>query len=141
MSRNYYTYDLNLASILVTLGVPLRKQDPITCVVGDDKKQTYNFWFDTEQPDHHALVTDIVRAHNAAKTDPKTVQLDLEHPFFYARAALDNRNVLVNWIRNNVEPMNVVTHGDRTLLISTRATERTKGLMMKALTGNFRQSP
>ena len=143
MSRNYYTYDLNLASVLVTLGVPLRREDPVTCVIErsdkpqDLERKTYNFWFDTTKESDHVLVSDIVRAHNQAKVDVTKVALDVEHPFFYARAALDNRGVLMNWIRNNVVPMNLVTHGDRTLLISSRACQRTKDLMHGALKGDF----
>lgn len=142
--RHFYTYDLKLATILVTLGVPLRASDPITCVVGrgdgafSADKKTYNFWFDTTKEVHNDLVTQVVRAHNAAKSGGvEAVQLDKEHPFFYLRAALDNREVLLGWVREKVVPMRIIEHGDRTLIISDKASARTKELMRGALTGDY----
>lgn len=44
-----YICDIKLAAILVALGIEIRKDDPITCLVTDNngiRKETYTFWFD-----------------------------------------------------------------------------------------------
>jgi len=123
---------------MLTLGVPLRKEDPITAVIGDTAAPPrYNFWFDTTEDLDHELTTTLVRANIASKDDISKVNLDIEHPFFYLSAALNNREVLMKWIREKVIPVRVIEHGDRTLIISDRASQKTKDLMRGALTGVF----
>lgn len=140
--KTYYTCDIKLAAILAGLGVPRRASDPTTCHFdtrpGLEERRYYNFWFDTTDDIHEGLCREIVKAYNTAKEDLARVQLDIEHPFFYMHAALNNRETLMHEIRSDkVVPMRVIEHGNRTLLISDRASPRTKALMRGALNGDY----
>lgn len=141
----YYTADMKLAVALATLGVPLRDSDPVTCHIESDPngidRKIYTFWFDTTQDAHGDLLKTIVLANKEVRESPDSCALDIEHPFFYIRAALDNRDVFLRWIKQDVAPMRLLKHGKRTLLIGDRASERTKQLMHKALVGDFSPTP
>ncbi len=140
--KTYYTANIKLASILAGLGVPRRAQDPTTCHFdtrpGHEDRKYYNFWFDLTDEASEGLCKEIVAANEQARAGVGTVKLDIEHPFFYMHAALENREALMNEIRSErVVPMRIIEHGNRTLLISDRASERTKALMRGALNGDY----
>jgi len=121
MVDNIYICDIKLAAILIALGIPIRKQDPITCLVTDTngiRKETYTFWFDVIGVRDKAL--EIVNAYEKAR-NWSAFTLPTEHPFYYMKGVLENREVLLNWIRKKVPPMRVIRHGDKTVLIGDRA--------------------
>jgi len=118
---NIYFSDIKLAAILIALGIPIRKEDPITCLVTDVngiRKETYTFWFDVTGVRDKAL--EIVSAYEKAR-NWSTFTLPAEHPLYYMKGVLENREVLLNWIRKKVPPMRVIRHGDKTVLIGDRA--------------------
>jgi hypothetical protein len=42
------------------------------------------------------------------------------------KGVLDNREVLLNWIRKDVPPMRIITHGSKTILIGERTSKKTR---------------
>jgi hypothetical protein len=42
------------------------------------------------------------------------------------KGALENREALLHWMRAKVVPMRIIQHGDKTVLLSERASEKTK---------------
>lgn len=140
--KAYYTANIRLAAMLTALGVPRRNPDPTTCHFdtrpGMEDRRFYNFWFDVSDDIHAGLCREIVKAHEQAQVDIASVGLPTEHPFFYMHAALQNRETIMHEIRSDkVVPMRVIEHGNRTLLISDRASPRTKALMRGALNGDY----
>lgn len=140
--KTFYTNEIKLAAMLAGLGIPRRSADPTTCHLdsrpGMEGRKFYNFWFDVTVEAHEKLCRDVVRANNQAKEDISKVELDIEHPFFYMHAALNNRETLMHEIRSEkVIPMRIIEHGNRTLLISDRASPRTRALMRGALNGDY----
>jgi hypothetical protein len=140
--KTYYTSNIRLAAILSGLGVPRRKADPTTCHFdtrpGFEDRKFYNFWFDLSDGIHDGLCREIVKAHEQAQSDITAVNLPMEHPFFYMHAALNNRETIMHEIKSEqVVPMRIIEHGNRTLLISDRASTRTKALMRGALNGDY----
>lgn len=140
--KSFYTSDIKLAAMLTALGVPRRKADPTTCHFdtrpGKENQKFYYFWFDTSDEVHEGLVREVSKANLASKEDISKVDLDIEHPFFYMHAALINRETLMHEIRSDrVVPMRVIEHGNRTLLISDRASPHTKALLRAALNGDY----
>jgi hypothetical protein len=131
-----HTADIKLASILSALGIPLRDNDPVTCVTEerDGKKfEQYTFWFDTSDGDISAKAKELVTAYYECGKEWKDSSLDKEHPLFWMKGALENREVFLHWIRNKVVPMRFIKHGEKTVLISARASERTKDRVRKIL--------
>ena len=117
------THDIKLASILVAMGIPIRKQDPITCQVvkiSGVRKEEFTFWFDVTDPEKEAEVLIVLGAYAKAR-DWGELVLEKEHPIYWMKGALENREVLLHWIRKNVQPMRVIKIGDKTVLIGERA--------------------
>lgn len=140
--KSFYTSDIKLAAMLSALGIPRRQADPTTCHIdtrpGKENQKFFFFWFDTSDEVHEGLMREIVQANTAAKEDITKVKLDMEHPFFYMHAALNNRETFMHEIRSDrVTPMRIIEHGNRTLLISDRAGPHTKALMRAALNGDY----
>ena len=125
----YRTNDIKLAAILISLGIPIRKFDPVTCIVstenGQDKK-TYSFWFLVEADTPNAKkLSEGVAAYERAR-DWTDFSLDPENPVYWMKGVLENREVLLNWIRKDVPPMRVITHGNKTVMIGERVNRRTR---------------
>ena len=129
------TGDIKLASILVALGAPMRSEDPVTCVVenrnGKDFKQ-FTFWFDTSLPEHQRLIRDTIKAYDAAR-DWKNLILDKDHPLYWMKGVLENRERLLGWIRDEVQPMKILNVGTKTVLIGANAPKQFKEQIKRRL--------
>jgi len=129
------TADIKLASILISCGIPIREHDPITCVVDHDKgtrRETFTFWFDGSAPGKKDEAKKLIAAYQAAR-NWETMTLDVEHPLYWMKGALENREQLLNWIRKSVKPMRIIQNGNKTVLIGEHASpalrEKMKAMM------------
>ncbi len=130
--NDIYIHDIKLAAILDALGIPYRKTDPVTCVIettdSGHRKEQYTFWFDVSADGMRDKAKEYIRAYNAAR-DWHEYTLGQDHPIYYMKAVLENREVRLNWIRKNVAPQKVITVGDKTILIGEKASQRTRDKM------------
>lgn len=121
--NHIYTSDLKLASILSALGIPLRDVDPVTCVIEEKdgrRDEKYTFWFNGDG-EKGAEAKQFVKAYYACGKDWEETILDAEHPLYWMKGALENRETFLHWIRNKAVPMRIVQHGDKTVMLSDRA--------------------
>jgi hypothetical protein len=124
-----HTIDIKLAAVLISSGITQRKTDPITCEVqypNGKRHEQFTFWFEipnTDEAKEHAQ--GIMNAYFAfvQKWD---MALGEEHPLYYMIGVLQNREVLLHWIRTDVEPLKRTTVGKMDILVSERATPELK---------------
>lgn len=122
------TRDIKLAAILTALGIPMRPEDPITCVEEERKGKMikqFTFWFDTTLPENQRKVAIFINAYDKAR-DWKEYTLDKEHPIYWMKGALENRERFLGWIREDVQPMKLIQSGSRTVLIGANASPELK---------------
>lgn len=125
----FYTANLKVATALVTLGFAPKMPSPITRTIRSDGRESTVFWFDATNKD--GMQADEVfkgmtkGAEDIEKTDP-------ENPINYIRAALQNREVLVDWIRATPQRVEVEIKGKK-LLIRRDASEEDKKRLIKYL--------
>lgn len=125
----FYTANLKVATALVTLGFAPKMPNPITRTIRSDGRESTVFWFDATNKD--GMQADEVfkgmtkGAEHIEKTDP-------ENPINYIRAALQNREVLVDWIRATPQRVEVEIKGKK-LLIRRDASEEDKKQLIKYL--------
>lgn len=125
----FYTANLKVATALVTLGFAPKMPNPITRTVRSDGRESTVFWFDATNKDG-MQADEVFRgmtkgAEDIEKTDP-------ENPINYIRAALQNREVLVDWIRATPQRVEVEIKGKK-LLIRRDASEEDKKQLIKYL--------
>lgn len=131
---NIPTNDIKLAAILIAMGIPTRQSDPVTCVVtneGGIRKETFTFWFDVSAGKKDEAKK-LIDAYQKARNWEEMV-LDAEHPLYWMKGALENREVLLHWIRKNVKPMKIIQHGNKTVLIGENASKSLKDKIRKIL--------
>jgi hypothetical protein len=103
--------------------------NPITRTIRSDGRESTVFWFDATNKD--GMQADEVfkgmtkGAEDIEKADP-------ENPINYIRAALQNREVLVDWIRATPQRVEVEIKGKK-LLIRRDASEEDKKRLIKYL--------
>lgn len=126
--KYYFATEIKLASILTSYGIPRRESDPITCEIikeNGKEERRHKFWFDISDKNDadkcHAIETDFFAAKNW-----ETLNRDAEDPLYWMKGALENRDALVHEIRNQVSPMEVITVGDKTVIIGHRLSEENK---------------
>lgn len=125
----FYTANLKVATALVTLGFAPKMPSPITRTIRSDGRESTVFWFDATNKD--GMQADAVfkgmtkGAEDIEKADP-------ENPINYIRAALQNREVLVDWIRATPQRVEVEIKGKK-LLIRRDASEEDKKRLIKYL--------
>lgn len=127
------TCDIKLAAILVALGIPIRQSDPVTCKVDTERgrrSEVFTFWFDVSGGLRKKAM-DLIAAYQAAR-DWASYTLDTEHPLYWMKGVLENRECLLHWIRKDVKPMQILTAGDKTVLIGENASPSLRA-KMKAL--------
>lgn len=142
--KTYPTKDIKLAAILISLGIPYRKSDPVTRELiqknGKDFEQI-TFWFDVEDQFKSDYCGQVVKAYALAKPFFETVAgtqageylLDPDHPLYYMMGCLFNRETLFHWMRHNAEPMRIINHGKSTVIISARASDKLKAKIKEIL--------
>jgi len=132
---NLPTCDIKLAAILVALGIPIREVDPVTCVVDQERgrrNEVYTFWLDVSGFGLRDKAKQLIEAYKAAR-EWADFKLDKEHPLYWMKGALENREVLLNWIRKDVRPMQILTAGNKTVLIGEHASAGLRAKMKAML--------
>lgn len=129
--NHLFVTDIKLASILSALGIPRRESDPITCMVRDGREQ-YSFWFDVSDPTKRAEAERYFKAYAAARNWDSSV-LGEEHPLYWMKAALENREVYLHWMRSKVAPLTEIQHGSKTVLIGAKCSKRSRDIIRENL--------
>jgi len=122
-----FTKNLKLATALVTMGIPFRKERAFSVVEDADRgnQREVTFFF-TDTPD--GLGGRIMQTWEkgwSAITNP-------EDPLAYIRAALENRERILDAM-NNATPLVKKNFGKATLLISKNATPELKKKLSRYL--------
>lgn len=112
--------NIMVADILLTYGFKL---ETFTHVMRADGKESKEFWFSASSP---KCEFDAQKVADYATTKHEELEAkDKEHPILWMRAALMNRNQLVQIIKE-APRMVEINNGKRKCLISENASEETK---------------
>ncbi len=126
--RFFHTINLKCAVALATLGFKMNKP-PVTRLVRTDGKESAEFWFEGE----NAKGQDASQVYRQmTKEGDELEEKDPENPLCYIRAALANRDVLVDIIRNTPRLIEIEHNGKR-IAISENASDKTKQEMTRFL--------
>jgi len=117
----YHTSNLKAAVALATMGFPL-KNPPVSRMTRSDGKESTVFWFEALN-DKGQSAESVFRA--VTKEADVLNERDPENPLNYIRAALMNRDVLVQLIRETPRYVVVETNGKR-IALREDATEEDK---------------
>lgn len=116
----YHTMNVMVATILLSYGFEVVT---FTHIVRDDGKESKDFWF------HARSATCPFDAATVAKYATKEWEnlhaKDAEHPLLWMRAALLNRNTIIEIIKN-APRMVEISNGSRRALIKEGTSEETK---------------
>lgn len=124
----FHTINLKAAVALATMGFKMNTP-PVTRLVRTDGKESTEFWFEGEN-DKGQDAASVYR--KMTKEGDELEEKDPENPLCYIRAALSNRDVLVDIIRNTPRLIEIEHNGKR-IAISENVTEKTKQEMSKLL--------
>lgn len=116
----FHTMNLMVADILLTYGFELVT---FTHIVRADGKQSKEFWFNATS-DKCEFDAERVAAFVTTKHE-ELEKTNKEHPLLWMRAALVNRNQLLQIIKD-APRMVEVTNGSRRVLISENASAETR---------------
>lgn len=125
----FYTANLKVATALATLGFRPKMPNPITRTIRSDGRESTVFWFDAVN-DKGQQADDIFRG--MTKGSDELQEKDPENPINYVRAALQNREALVDWIRATPQCVQVDVKG-KTMLIRRDATEEDRRKIVSQL--------
>lgn len=125
----FYTANLKVATALVTLGFAPKMPSPITRTIRSDGRESTVFWFDATNKDG-TQADEVFKGMTKGAEDIE--KADPENPINYIRAALQNREVLVDWIRATPQRVEVEIKGKK-LLIRRDASEEDKKRLIKYL--------
>lgn len=117
----FQTINLKAAVALATLGFK-PNNPPVTRMVRADGKESTVFWFDATN-DKGEDAASIYRL--MTKDGDELEKKDPENPICYIRAALLNRDKLVDWIRETPRIIEITRNGKR-IAISENASAETK---------------
>ena len=122
-----FTKNLKLATVLATFGIPFRKDKAFSIIEDADNKnqKTVTFFF-TDTPD--GLGGRIMQTWEKGWT----AITNTEDPLAYIRAALENRERILDAM-NNATPLVKKSFGKATLLISKNATPELKQKLSRYL--------
>ena len=124
----FHTINLKAAVALATLNFKMNKP-PVTRLVRTDGKESTEFWFEGEN-DKGQDASQVYR--QMTKEGDELEAKDPENPLCYIRAALANRDVLVDIIRNTPRLIEIEHNGKR-IAISENASDKTKQEMTRFL--------
>jgi hypothetical protein len=130
-----FVTDIKLASILVALGVPRRPSDPVTCEIEERhgvRKEQFKFWFGLDNPDHRDTAKEIINAYSKAR-NWEEFTMDKEHPIYWMKGVLENRECYLGEIRKKVAPIRIIQVGEKTVLIGEHASRELRDKMKKLL--------
>lgn len=116
----YHTMNVMVATILLSYGFEIVT---FTHIVRNDGKESKDFWFNARSK---SCPFDAQTVAKYATKDAEELQAkDPEHPLLWMRAALMNRNTIVDIIKS-VPRMIEITNGNRRALIKEGTSEETK---------------
>ena len=124
----FQTINLKAAVALATLGFK-PNNPPVTRIIRQDGKESTVFWFDGIS-DKGQDASEVYRS--MTKDGEDLEKKDPENPINYIRAALANRDVLVDLIRNTPRIVEVERNGKK-IAISENASIETKKEMTRFL--------
>ena len=124
----FHTINLKAAVALATMGFKMNFP-PVTRLVRTDGKESTEFWFEGEN-DKGQDASQVYR--QMTKEGDELEAKDPEHPICYIRAALANRDVFVDIIRNTPRLIEIEHNGKR-IAISENASDKTKQEMTRFL--------
>lgn len=133
--RAIFVLDISLASILDAFGIPKRMPDPVTreLRMRDGKEvESGKWWYDISNEDDRVKCEWIMDAYAKAK-DWETFALDVEHPLYWMKGALENRIANLHLFHNGATPMKVIESGDKTIYIGPRLSQANKDTLKKML--------
>lgn len=136
------TKDIKLFSILIGLGIPYRKSDPVTREVQEKNGRPfdqYTFWLDIADESKRGWCKVYVDAYykfvETWETTPIFPYVEKDeghplyignHPLYFGVGFLFNRETTLHWMRTEAEPMKLIKDGNRTVMMSARASQVTK---------------
>lgn len=125
-----YTTNLKAACALSALGFQHRDPQPIEKI-----NNTFWFFFEREAKRGRAKKDGLTADKYLVAWDKAWTEytIDENHPFYDMRAALDNRDTFVYWMKNSVISTISKEFGDRTLVIPANASPKLKGWVRKML--------
>jgi hypothetical protein len=129
----FHTMNLMVATVLLSCGFRLITY---THIVRQDGKQSKDFWFEANSPDCKVPTTPHERerkhwskadyvSYYLTKGSGELAATDPEHPLLWMRAALMNRNQLVDIVKN-APTMIEISNGTRRALIAANASDEAK---------------
>lgn len=133
--RHIFVLDIALASILDAFGIPKRQPDPVTKEIRlrDGKETTSGkWWYDISEQEHADKTKDLMDAYFAAR-DWERYTMDVEHPIYWMKGVLENRNANLHLYHHGATPMKVIEDGNRTVYIGPRISEANKQILKKQL--------
>lgn len=116
----YHTMNIMVATILLSYGFKLITYTHIT---RQDGKESKDFWFEANSSNCEFTAEQV--ANYATKNADELKSKDSEHPLLWMRAALMNRNQLVEIIKK-APRMVEITNGPRRALIAADASDEAK---------------
>ena len=116
----FHTMNIMVADILLTYGFKL---ETFTHIARADGRESKQFWFASDS-DKCEFDAQTVAEYATTKHEALEAK-DKEHPILWMRAALKNRNQLVEIIKK-APRMVELNNGSRKCLISESASEETK---------------
>ena len=128
MRKQIFVCDIGLASILDAFGIPKRECDPLTREIRtkDGKEtETAKWWYDISDPVAEEKCRDVMEAYRLAR-DWKEFKFDPEHPLYWMKGVLENRNANLHILKNGATPMRIIEHGDKTIIIGPRISQENK---------------
>lgn len=122
-----FTKNLKQATALATLGIPWREKEPFVVIEDADNRnqREVTFFFEDTPDGRGGRIMDLWNRGWSAMTNP-------EDPLAYIRAALENRERLLDAM-NNATPLVKKSFGKATLLISKNASSDLKKRISKYL--------
>ncbi len=131
---NYvYTQNLKAAATLAALGFKQRNPDPIEDITTVHGRSIIFFFEDS--PAAGIAFKEELTATKALQAFDKAWQeyiLGEEHPLYYIKAGLENRERLMTQMKE-CEPLLATQYGDKTVLISRNASQKTKNIIKKLI--------
>lgn len=125
-----YTTNTKAASALSALGFSPRDPQPIEKING-----TFYFYFDRE-PLKGLAKKESLKADQCLVAWDKAWSeyiLGEDHPLYYMKACLDNRDSFIHWMKHDVVPLISKQFGDKTLLLPVNASQKTKEWVRKMI--------
>jgi hypothetical protein len=118
----FYTANIKVATALATMGFAMKQPEPVTRMVRPDGKESTVFWFD-ELSTTGAKARDVVLG--MTKEADALDSSDPENPINYIRAALLNRDTLVDLVHSTPRRIIIERNGKR-IAIREDATDADK---------------